>query len=44
MTSIIQGGFVQNIALGTDGSETKTVDPWTEQLWDIHRRIRDYNR
>ena len=44
MASIIQGGFVQNIALGADGSETKTVDPWTEQLWDIHRRIRDYYR
>ena len=44
MTFIIQNGFVQNIALGADGSETKTLDPWAEQLWDIHRRIRDSYR
>ncbi len=44
MTFIMQGGFVQNIALGVDGAESKTLDPWSAQLWDIHRRIRDCYR
>jgi len=44
MTFIIQSGFVQNIALGADESDSRILDPWTEQFWDIHRRIRDYYR
>ena len=44
MPLTIHNGFVQNITLGADESETRTLDPWNEQLWDVHRRIRDFYR
>ena len=44
MPLTILNGFVQNITLGADESETRTLDPWNEQLWDVHRRIRDFYR
>ena len=44
MTFEIPSGFVQKIAQEKEDSPTRVLNPWEEQLWDIHRQMRDAYR
>ncbi|GEM_PF-2623326 len=40
----ISSGFVQKIAQEKEDSSARLLNPWEEQLWDIHRQMRDAYR
>ena len=44
MTFKIPSGFVQKIAQEKEASPTRLLNPWEEQLWDVHRQMRDVYR